>query len=206
MPISIFVIKRAKSGDQCAISEIIESLEPQLEQKCRKFYLKGNEHEDLMQVARIAVLKAINDFDPSFEVTFENFAIRICVTRQLYTLIAASTRASTEPLNQSISLETPVNIGDEAGALKLMDILDGDVDPIGAMVESENFSHIKNRLYDRLTELEESVFRQYEAGYSYKEIAKTLEVSDSKCVDNALMRIRKKAKSLWKELEAPGSE
>jgi DNA-directed RNA polymerase specialized sigma24 family protein len=82
-----------------------------------------------------------------------------------------------------------------------MDILDEYVNPIEVMVDSENFSHIKNRLYDRLTELEESVFRQYESGYSYKEIAKNLKVSDSKCVDNALMRIRKKAKSLWKELE-----
>jgi DNA-directed RNA polymerase specialized sigma24 family protein len=59
----------------------------------------------------------------------------------------------------------------------------------------EQFAELSNLLNTRLTPLEKSVFEKYAEEDSYKDIAKSLDQTP-KAVDNALMRIRKKAREV----------
>jgi len=196
MAISISLVNKAKEGDERAIEKILETLGDALEKKCKKFFLSGSSHDDLLQEAKISILKAIRDYDSSHKCTFEHFAINTCATRKLYTIISSANRSQLEPLNKSVSLDQTVGSSmEEASNLKLLDIIDGGSNPVDILIDGQESHNLKKRLYKKLTDLECSVFREYSQGRSYKEIASSLDVPE-KCVDNALMRIRKKAKSI----------
>lgn len=149
-----------------------------------------------MQEARIGLYKAIQDYDSAtFGTNFENFAISICIRRRLITIISSAQRGKAEPLNKSYSLDTPI-ISDKDGVSEqtIGDlVVDENAEPARHLIEQEEFLLIKNALYSKLTDLEAKVLQEYELESSYKEIAETLDISE-KCVDNSLMRIRKKAK------------
>ena len=53
-----------------------------------------------------------------------------------------------------------------------------------------------NQICNKLTKLERAIFQEYMKSQSYNDIAENLGIK-SKAVDNALMRIRKKASELY---------
>lgn len=191
------LVQKAKDGDDSAFNLLLEMLEPQIKYQCKKFYLPGGDNEDILQEARIGLYKAIQDYnDESFDTNFENFALKICIRRRLITIISSAQRGKTEPLNKSYSLDTPIisDQNDISPRQTIGDlIVDEKADPSKQLIDQERFALIKNILYSKLTDLEAKVLQEYELESSYKEIAKALGISE-KCVDNSLMRIRKKAK------------
>ena len=190
------LVRKVRNGDNVAFDLLLEILEPKIRGQCKKFYLPGGDNEDIMQEARIGLYKAIQDYDSAtFGTNFENFAISICIRRRLITIISSAQRGKAEPLNKSYSLDTPI-ISDKDGVSEqtIGDlVVDENAEPARHLIEQEEFLLIKNALYSKLTDLEAKVLQEYELESSYKEIAETLDISE-KCVDNSLMRIRKKAK------------
>ncbi len=190
------LVQKAKNGDDAAFSSLLEIMEPQIKCQCKKFYLPGGDDEDILQEARIGLYKAIQDYsDDSFDTNFENFALRICIRRRLITIISSAQRGKAEPLNKSYSLDTPIisNQNDAFGQTIGDLVIDEKAEPSKQLIDQERFALIKNTLYAKLTDLEAKVLQEYELESSYKEIAEALDISE-KCVDNSLMRIRKKAK------------
>lgn len=61
-------------GDQAAREELVELYRPLAEYLARRFYGRGEPLEDLVQVASIGLLKAVDRFDPSREVKFSTYA------------------------------------------------------------------------------------------------------------------------------------
>lgn len=57
------LVKRAKSGDDKALGEIVQKLQPLLISSIRRYYNKPMEYEDLMQDGNIKIIESINDFD-----------------------------------------------------------------------------------------------------------------------------------------------
>lgn len=192
----VSLVKKAKDGDDLAFNLLLEMLEPQIKCQCKKFYLPGGDSEDILQEARIGLYKAVQDYNnESFDTNFENFALRICIRRRLITIISSAQRGKAEPLNKSYSLDMPI-ISDknETSGQTIGDlVIDENAEPSKQLIEQERLLLIKNVLYAKLTDLEAKVLQEYELESSYKEIAEALDISE-KCVDNSLMRIRKKAK------------
>ena len=63
----------------------------------------GIDHDDLIQEGMIGLFKAVRDYDSGRDASFSTFA-ELCVSRQMYTAVQASTRKKHMPLNTYISL------------------------------------------------------------------------------------------------------
>ena len=65
----------AKEGDSEAMNELIEINTPLVSSLCRKFLNRGYEYDDIFQLGSMGLVKAIQNFDPSFEVKFSTYAV-----------------------------------------------------------------------------------------------------------------------------------
>ncbi|MDR1093634.1 MAG: SigB/SigF/SigG family RNA polymerase sigma factor [Clostridiales bacterium] len=68
-------IESAKTGDEEAKSMLLEHNSPLLKSIIRRYKNKGVEYEDLYQLASVGLLKAIKNFDASFNVRFSTYAV-----------------------------------------------------------------------------------------------------------------------------------
>ena len=108
-------------------------------------------------------------------------------------------------LNDSISLDAPIILGDDGNLQTLADFIPDkqnpydespEVDLVADIIIREEYELTSTILIDRLTPLEAEIFNEYGLNSSYKEISCSLNVPP-KCVDNALTRIRKKANEVY---------
>lgn len=72
-------IRKAKNGDENAKIEIFKANEPLLKSIIRRFKNKGVEYDDLYQIASIGFLKAIKNFDESFNVKFSTYTVPMII-------------------------------------------------------------------------------------------------------------------------------
>lgn len=73
------LISKVKSGDKKARQELIEQNIPLVWSIVKKFSAKGMETEDLFQIGCIGLIKAVDRFDPSFNVRFSTYAVPMII-------------------------------------------------------------------------------------------------------------------------------
>jgi len=76
---TIELIKKAKNGDKQAQSILVENNLGLVWSIVRRFQNRGYEVDDLFQIGSIGLIKAINKFDPSFEVKFSTYAVPMII-------------------------------------------------------------------------------------------------------------------------------
>lgn len=159
----------------------------------RKFYssIKNNgcDFNDFVQEAMIAFSMAINTFDEKKDALFFTYA-KTCIERRLSTLLRTFNRAKNQLLNESYSVDL---LADDAKSLENL-LEDNNSNPENRIIENENINEIIKKIEKSLTDLECEVFELKISGFNYKEIAEILD-KDSKAIDNAIRRIRIKAKN-----------
>lgn len=69
------LLKRAKEGDSPAKEALLIHNTPLLKSIIKRFYNKGVEYDDLFQLASMGFIKAIKNFDFSFNVKFSTYAV-----------------------------------------------------------------------------------------------------------------------------------
>jgi len=72
-------IRQAKKGDEKAKEIIFTSNTPLIKSIIKRFKNKGVEYDDLYQIASIGFIKAINNFDESFNVKFSTYAVPMII-------------------------------------------------------------------------------------------------------------------------------
>ena len=72
-------IRKAKSGDERAKEIIFENNSALVKSIIRRFVGKGVEYEDLYQIACIGFLKAIQNFDETFDVKFSTYTVPMII-------------------------------------------------------------------------------------------------------------------------------
>jgi len=185
------LILRARDGDEGAYRFIVQRHMGLIRRKARSFFLCGGTQDDLVQEGLIGLCKAIRDFDPEQGASFRTFA-DLCVTRHLITAVKAASRQKHGPLNSSVSLEgSPFMEGD--GEARLGDILSAgpDIDPLNQVIANDVVENLVDNLLAMLSGFESEVLSLYLKEKSYVEIAEELG-RDTKSVDNAIQRIRRK--------------
>ena len=169
-----------------------------LEFKAKKYFIKGGDEEDIKQEGRIGLHKAIRDFDPNRGVGFVSFAC-MCIDRHLISTIKRGLRYKFEILNESQSLNHPINDidDDSSGSSSLLDSIrdENAIDPEDNFMAKEKHNVIKDKLFNRLTTMERVVTEEYLRGHSYQVIADKLAIN-TKSVDNAISRVKEKARSI----------
>jgi RNA polymerase sporulation-specific sigma factor len=133
----------------------------------------------------------VRDYRTDRESSFRNFA-ELCITRQIITAVKTATRNKHTPLNQYVSFsQSPAAAGDSETTLD--EVLPGPTvsDPVNQVIASEELESLVSCLSSVLSELESRVLSLYLDGHSYEVIAERLEC-DTKTVDNALQRVKRK--------------
>ena len=186
------LVVRARNGDEQALDSLIRRYTGFVRLKASSYFLAGGDAEDLIQEGLIGLYKAVRDFRPDKETSFRSFA-ELCVTRQIITAIKTATRYKHTPLNTYVSFShTPA--GQEADSdCTLGDALPGPTvdDPSICVISTEELQSLVFCLGTGLSKLEADALRLYLEGSSYEEMAAELDC-DTKTIDNALQRVKRK--------------
>jgi RNA polymerase sporulation-specific sigma factor len=187
-----FLIALAKSGDPTAYTRLLARYKGFVRLKASSYFLAGGDSEDLIQEGLIGLYKAIRDYRTDRESSFRNFA-ELCITRQIITAVKTATRNKHTPLNHYVSFSAPAGAGAEDDAPVLEDMLAGSSvnDPAKQAISAEELRSLVGCLSTSLSQLESSVLALYLDGRSYEEIGGRLDC-DTKTVDNALQRVKRK--------------
>jgi len=69
----------AKSGDNDAMNELIEMNLPLVSSISKKFLNRGYDYEDIFQIGSIGLVKAIHNFDLTYNVKFSTYAVPMII-------------------------------------------------------------------------------------------------------------------------------
>ena len=179
----------AQAGDREAEDILIRRYVEMIRGKAHLYFIVGADSEDVIQEGMIGLFKAIHDYSGNREATFKTFA-ELCINRQILTAVKTASRLKHQPLNDSVSLSTPV---DETGGGTLEESLGGDMasNPEAVFMENTLSSLLTDENSTLFSSMERRVLKEYLAGKKYPEIAQSLGKS-YKTIDNAMQRIRKK--------------
>jgi RNA polymerase sporulation-specific sigma factor len=186
-----YLIAMAKQGDPAAYDRIVKRYYGFVRLKASSYFLAGGDSDDLLQEGLVGLFKAIRDFRSDRESSFRNFA-ELCITRQIITAVKTATRNKHVPLNQYVSFSTSPAAGGDSDAT-LEELIPGPTahDPVNQAISSEELRSLVGCLADALSELESRVLSLYLDGRSYEEIGGRIGC-DTKTVDNALQRVKRK--------------
>ena len=183
------LVERAQSGDDEALTYLLDKYKNFVRSKSRSYFLIGADHEDIVQEGMIGLFKAIRDFKSTRQTSFRAFA-ELCVKRQIITAIKTATRQKHFPLNSYVSLNKPLY--DEESDRTLLDVIEGRVtNPEDLFISQEELEYIQKEISTSLSPLEQQVLDAFLNGKSYNEIADALG-RHVKSIDNALQRVKKK--------------
>ena len=207
--------KREKADD--AFGQIIRILKYKIDQLVYKFNIPGYSKQDIRQEALYALrYKAIKDYDQHRSIVrkispFDKFAM-LCMRRHLSTRLKSSYQNKSITLNRAASLDTDRGFSNkDEENLFLSDIVihtEGNV--MNDIAKQEDFNILMSTLYKRLSALEKEVLKLYSCKYSYVEIANIINKQcksskkdrvEVKSIDNALSRIKNKAKAIIYKME-----
>ena len=186
------LVMRVHNGDERAREQLIQRYTGFVRMKASSYFIAGGEPEDLVQEGLIGLCKAMRDFRADKETSFRSFA-ELCVTRQIITAIKTATRFKHSPLNTYVSFsQTPAG-QDPDSDVTLGDALPGSHvnDPSVAVISTDELTSLVFCLGTGLSPLESDALRMYLEGSSYEEMAEVLEC-DTKAIDNALQRVKRK--------------
>ena len=176
------------------IEEVLEEYKNIVLAKAGKYKLLGGEKEDLIQEGMIGLVKAYNNFDPSRGADFKTFADR-CITHQLISAVKAAARQKNGPLNDAISLDSPVSEDDSSLTWAEILLADSETSPEDQLLYLELTELLTCPPKAFFSSMEQEVLSLLIKGQNYKEIAEKLQKTP-KQTDNAIQRIKQKIKTL----------
>ena len=189
------------NGDSEAMDFLMDKYKNLVRSRARTLFLVGADREDLIQEGMIGLYKAIRDYNPKKNVSFQSFA-ELCINRQMYSAIKGSNTKKNQPLNDYISID---GMGGQEGQETSAEWLLGEIseknkNPEQLMLDKEAEDMLEYTLVGHLSELERKVLFYYMRDYNYSRIASILG-KEPKAVDNALQRIKRKLTQVLKDLE-----
>ncbi|MCB7305122.1 sigma-70 family RNA polymerase sigma factor [Bariatricus massiliensis] len=190
------LIEKLRLGDKEITDYIMEKYKGLVRQNAKAMYLLGGENDDLIQEGMIGLFKAVQDYNPEAGTSFYSFA-QLCISRQIYTAMKAARRKKHIPLNSYVSLYAEEE--DQEGRMPLAETIEAGAEsnPEEALLGKEYARAFEEELKERLSKLENRVLYLHLLGMDYLTIADIIGKSP-KTVDNALQRIKAKAKELVK--------
>ncbi len=183
----------ANQGNENAETELLEKYKDLVVKIARSYFIIGGELEDIVQEGMIGLYKAIKNFSNSKNTTFKTFAIT-CIKHQIQSAIKKANTKKNSPLTNSIPLQKFSENSDDSDEFLPVNLI-FQVAPDEKIINHENYINLLNTIKNTLSKKEYIVLKYYLSGYSYKEIAKILEINE-KSIDNSLSRIKNKLKKL----------
>lgn len=189
----IDLIRKAKQGDETSLELLLAKFKPLACKIARKYFLAGQDEEDLYQEAMIGLFKAEQSFNETAGQDFKSFAT-LCINRQIQTAVKNSNRKKNKILNESISLNNQggIDVYESDDEEQLYFIIPSSSPlPDDELIYKEKVDEIKNAIDQKLSSYERKVLSLYLKGLSYKEMGQILE-KETKSIENCLSRIKSK--------------
>lgn len=188
------LIQRQRDGDMNVTDFLMNKYKNLVRKKAGTMFILGADKEDLIQEGMIGLFKAVREYDSGRDASFYTFA-DLCISRQMYSAVQASSRKKHIPLNTYVSIFARTDDGEQEGR-KLEDVFydaatKSVTDPEALMIDRENVARVEQTIDTELSAFEKEVLSLYLTGMTYTEIAKVLN-REEKATDNALQRIKKK--------------
>ena len=180
----------AQAGDETAEEVLINRYKELVKSRARMYFIAGADAEDVIQEGMIGLFKAVRDYCSDRDTLFRTFAA-VCINRQIITAIKTAKRMKHGPLNNSISLNRPL---EESGGEKdvIENILAAPVsNPEEMILTQDTIDEITSAMSQILSKFELQVWQLYISGQNYTDIAEKTGKSP-KSIDNALQRIKRK--------------
>jgi RNA polymerase sporulation-specific sigma factor len=178
-------LRSENSKRQEAVSEgqVLERYLPLVRRRANAFRSMGVEPDDLVQEGLIGLLYAARAYQKDHGASFETFAYR-CITNRLRTAVIAAGRT---PLALRYDGSLKPGGGELCSTLQQ--------DPEEIFIDREETQRWLDRMSSLLSGFEKQAIWLYLRGYSYQEMAASLQ-STTKAVDNALQRARRKLRAV----------
>ncbi len=171
------VVRCRKNED--LIHELISRYASVVRVKAKSFAgASSSDVEDLMQEGFIGLLSAVRTVKTEREISFSTYSNK-CITNRMKSALSKNCRADGTGLSDD-NEEQP----------------DKDT-PESIFFEKELSAEIDKVITHNLSEKEREIFLLFLQGETYEQMAAELDIS-VKTVDNALQRVRRKLKSVWK--------
>ena len=188
------LITYALRGDEYSdepITELISRYMPTVafkaRQMSRQMSFKDLEVDDLAQEGLLGLLGAIRTYRADRGSKFSTYA-NVCITNRMKTAVIKSGRRNIIP-----------QVSDEF-------LMEGraaqpqDNNPEDIVIDREKSKELSIKINRALSELERETLYLFLKGYNYDQMANQL-ITSRKAVDNALQRVRRKLKSVFKSGE-----
>ena len=189
------VLYNQKHHDDESAGEIVVRFRDMVRHIAKRYFLFDYEQEDLVQEGTVGLFAAIRDFDPK-RGKFSVYAW-MCIERQIQNVITRGNSAKRRPPKDAVVLS--IDEKQENGEWDQIAIADEQADPASITVLNETAEQFGYELSQRLSPVERDVFSFLMMDYDYRQIAKKLG-KDPKSIDNAIQRIRKKARAMRRDL------
>lgn len=189
------LIEKAKAGNELALEKLFIDYKSLAVRIARRYFLTGQDNDDLYQEAMIGLFKAYQSFDSKIKSNFKSFAT-LCINRQIQSAIKAANRQKNRALNEAISLNNQGGydflINDtEDDEILFFIIPSTDQLPDAKLISKEEIKRIKSEIVNNLSVFEKQVLSLYLKGLSYKDMAASLN-KNKKSIENSLTRIKNK--------------
>jgi RNA polymerase sporulation-specific sigma factor len=186
------LVMKARNGSTAALDALMRRYNGFVRLKASSYFLAGGDSEDLVQEGLVGLYKAVRDFRADKETSFRSFA-ELCVTRQIITAIKTATRFKHAPLNTYVSFSHTPAGQDSDGDCTLGDALPSSAvnEPSVCVISTEELQSLVGCLGTGLSQLESDSLRLYLEGSTYEQMAADLGC-DTKTIDNALQRVKRK--------------
>jgi RNA polymerase sporulation-specific sigma factor len=187
-----YLVAMAKQGAPEAVDQMVRRYYGFVRLKASSYFLIGGDSDDLIQEGLVGLYKAIRDYRSDRESSFRNFA-ELCITRQIITAVKTATRNKHTPLNSYVSFSQSPAASVDDGEPTIADVLPGSPvhDPVNQVISIEEVQSLVSCITSVLSELESKVLSLYLDGRSYEDVGERLGC-DTKTVDNALQRVKRK--------------
>lgn len=191
------LICRLRGGEKEITDYIMEKYKNLVRKKAKAMFLLGGENDDLIQEGMIGLFKAIRDYDLTQNVPFAGFA-DLCISRQIYSAIAASKRKKHLPLNSYVSIYDSLDQESEEKRPPLIDTIESakESNPETLFLDKEYMEMMESELKKKLSKMENQVLKLHLLGMDYHKIA-GITGKSPKAIDNALQRIKSKAQEIF---------
>lgn len=165
--------------DEIATTALITRYVKVIWVKANKMANSPTDAEDLAQEGLLGLLNAISKFDQSRNIKFATFA-EVCINNKMKTAFVKNNKT-----------ELPVEDISEAQDVVIDD------NPESILLQKERLEEIYNSIISLLSKQEWEILKLFLKDSSYEEIAQQLAISP-KSVDNAMQRVRRKLKRMWR--------
>lgn len=184
------------------LNAILDELDPIVRITAKRFFIEGMQVEDIEQEARIIIIETIIPiFDPKKSDNFVLFTIGI-LRKRIISLLKRQCKFKRKPKGKLVSLSDHVENCEQAkNDYNVKSYLESkEIDPLVNAMENERTETLYNLITYNITDMEYRVLKLYLKDYTYDDISRVTGYK-KKQVDNAIMRLKRRAEKIKEDLE-----